>query len=345
MRVHATSSTLLFLAIAACIGPAQQARGQERSTVQAEQAATVFPPEYFAASAPANAYEMMQRLPGFVIVEADADVRGYAAAQGNVLIDGARPASKREDIGDLLKRIPAHGVERIELVRSGTAGIDMAGHALLANIVRRRDATTEAAIEAGVVASTDGWAAPQGQWEYGRRWDERALDLAIKLQPELDDDSGRGTIRTSDPDGVLLQQQQLENRTTNSQGEAGASWRQPLAQGRLTLTAAVRGEDVRSDTRITESGANSEVVDEREDLREVDIGARYVRQLGTHSTLELMATQQLGSLEALENSREDDETESFQQTTDTGESIGRIDLTHEWSSILSLAASLEGGTA
>lgn len=341
MRVHATSS-LLWIAIAACMAPTFQASAQTPAEPAPEQATAVFPVEYFAASAPANAYEMVQRLPGFAIVEADADVRGYAAAQGNVLIDGARPASKREDIGDLLKRISAESVERIELVRSGAAGIDMAGHALLANIVRRRDATTESAFQAGVVASTDGWAAPQAQWEYGRRWDERALDLAIKLQPELDDDSGRGTIRTRDPDGALLQDQQLDNRTTNNQGEASASWRQPLAQGRLTLTAALRGEDVRSDTRITESDESTEVVDEREDLREAEFGARFVRQLGTHSTLELMATQQLGWLESLEDSREEDEAETFQETTDTGETIGRIDLTHEWSPSLSLAASLEG---
>ena len=76
---------------------------------------------------------MLERLPGFSIVEADADLRGYAAAQGNVLIDGARPSSKREDIGQLLKRIPSASVERIELIRSGAVGIDMGGFAVLAN--------------------------------------------------------------------------------------------------------------------------------------------------------------------------------------------------------------------
>jgi hypothetical protein len=67
----------------------------------------VYTADYFAATSPANAYDMLQRVPGFNIVQADADVRGYASAQGNVLIDGARPSSKREDIGVLLKRVPA----------------------------------------------------------------------------------------------------------------------------------------------------------------------------------------------------------------------------------------------
>lgn len=106
---------------------------------------TEYPREYFAPNSPSNARDMIERLPGFSIVEADADVRGYAAAQGNVLIDGARPSSKREDIGQLLKRIRATSVERIELIRSGAAGFDLGGYPVLANVVRCRDATTESA--------------------------------------------------------------------------------------------------------------------------------------------------------------------------------------------------------
>ncbi|RYE78110.1 MAG: hypothetical protein EOO80_09285, partial [Oxalobacteraceae bacterium] len=191
-------------------------------------------PGYFDANSPANARDMIDRLPGFSLVEADADVRGYASAQGNVLIDGARPSSKREDIGQLLKRIPAASVERIELIRSGAPGVDMGGFALLANVVRKRDATTESAIEAGGIASTDGWSAPSAQVEYGRRWDGSALDLAVKYQPELDDDSGQGHIRSFAPDGMLLESASLETRSVKRNGETSASWRQPLAGGRLT---------------------------------------------------------------------------------------------------------------
>ena len=55
----------------------------------------VYPRDYFAATSASNAYEMLQRVPGFAIIDTDEDVRGYTAAQGNVLIDGARPSSKR----------------------------------------------------------------------------------------------------------------------------------------------------------------------------------------------------------------------------------------------------------
>lgn len=305
---------------------------------------TAYPADYFTAFSPAHARDMIERLPGFTLAEADADVRGYAAAQGNVLIDGARPSSKREDIGQLLKRIPAASVERIELIRSGTAGMDMTGYPILANVVRRRDATTEAAIEAGAVASTEGWLSPQGQVEYGRRWDGHALDLALKLEPELDDDSGRGRIRTFSPEGGLLGQSSLQTRTVNRESEASASWRQPLGGGRLTLTAAARGEHARADTRIdaVSGDARSENVRESEDSNGVEFGARFVKQFGGHSTMELMLTQQLGWLDGQEESIEDGERETFDESTDTGETIGHLELTHEHSQTLSFAASLEG---
>lgn len=307
-------------------------------------AGNVYAAEYFAATSPANAYDMLQRVPGFNIVQADADVRGYAAAQGNVLIDGARPSSKREDIADLLKRVPAAAVERIELIRSGTPGIDMGGFALLANIVRRRDAITEAAIEGGALASTDGWLAPLGQVEYGRRWDGRALDLALKYEPYLDDDSGQGSIRTFDPNGALLESAKLNTRTVKNSGEASASWRQPLAGGHLTLTAAARGERDRTDTQISAllPGSDDERVAEDEDSNEAEIGARFVRPFGTHSTLELMGSQRMGWLDSVERSVEGDDEESFEEKTRTGESIARADLTHAWSERLSFVGSLEG---
>lgn len=333
-----TRSLLWVLSLCACFPLAGLAQAPAADGI------TTYLPGYFAANSPANARDMLDRLPGFTRVEADADVRGYAAAQGNVLIDGARPSSKREDAGDLLKRIPFAAVERIELIRSGASGFDLAGHAVLANVVRRREATTEAAVEAGVVASTDGWLALMGQLEYGRRWQDRALDLSLKFDPELDDDSGNGSIRTFAADGGLLGESRLRTRATKRQDEASASWRQPWAGGRLTLTAAARGERTRTGTSIDAvlGDAGDQQVRETEDSREAEFGARFVRQLGGHSTMEMVLSQQLGWLDGKERSLEGAESESFDEKTDTGETIGHLELTHEHSRQLSLAASLEG---
>ncbi len=339
MRIATLPYRLLLMLIVQCL----LATGAWAQVTE-DQGVTRYDSDYFAANSPANASDMVARLPGFTVVEADADVRGYAAAQGNVLIDGARPSSKREDIGQLLKRIPAASVERIELIRSGASGMDLGGFAVLANVIRRRNATAESAVEFGGVASTEGWAAPMAQLEYGRRWDDRALDLALKFEPELDDDSGHGTIRSFDPEGRLAESATLDTRTIKRNSDASASWRQPLAGGHFTLTAAARGERALTDTQIAAvlPNSNDETVAEDEDLTEAEIGARFVRPLGAHSTLELMVSQRRGWLDNVERSLDGDDEESFEEKTDTGESIARLDLTHEWSERFSFSASLEG---
>ena len=77
-----------------------------------------YPPAFFAAQQPPSALDMVQRLPGFAFSAGDA-IRGYEGGGGNVLIDGQRPASKTDNLEELLRRIPAGQVERIDLIRGG----------------------------------------------------------------------------------------------------------------------------------------------------------------------------------------------------------------------------------
>ena len=343
MSIASRASWLVLATIAELSITPRTAQAQQPPAARGGDVSLYLPAD-FADNAPANAWDMLSRLPGFVTVDADEDVRGYAGARGNVLIDGARPTSKHEDAKTLLKRIPASAVARIELIRGGVPGIDMSGYALLANVVRRHDATSQSAIEAGMVAATDGWMAPKGQWEYGRRWDGHTLDLALKLDPELDDDSGRGHIDTFSPDGTRQQRERLDTRTIKNKAEASANWRQPLAGGQLTLTGAARGERARTDTRIDAlaPAEGSERVHENEDTNEAEAGARYVRQFGERTRLELMATRHQAWLDDRERSHEDGDDETFDENTRTAESIGRINLTHAWSDALTFNGSFEG---
>lgn len=343
-----TISSFIGLGLIMGLAMTPPARAQSHADSAVANDIDVYQRDDFTDAAVTNAHDMLLRVAGFRIVEADADIRGYAAALGNVLIDGARPASKRESIEALLERIPADSVERIELLRHGAAMTDMGGYPVLANVVRRRDAAVEAAVEFGGIASTEGWTAPQGQLEYTHRRGERTLDLALKIEPELDDDSGHGTIRTIAPDGTLLDDSGLDTRTIKLKHDASAGWRQPFAGGQLTLNAALRGERSQVDTVVVPHAATmsaeliDERVDEHEDFREAEAGLRFERNIGASTTLGVMVSQQLGWLDAHESAREDDGIETFEETTDTGESIGRIDLAHAWSPAWSLDAALEG---
>jgi hypothetical protein len=333
-RHHALLHACLLAAVACALPATAQTVGEVRSR-------TVYAADYFEDIAPANAYDMVLRVPGFTIVESDADVRGYAGATGNVLFDGARPTSKREDTGALLKRIPARAVERIELIHAGAPGIDMGGYAVLANVVRRSDASTAWAAEVGLSAATDGATEPRAKFEYGRRRGDTALDLSLKSDSEVDDDTGRGSIRTRE--GADMWRRSLDTRAIEREQEATVGWRQPLASGRLSLTGALRGDDVRTTTRIGASTVDdAERIHERERYREAEIGARFVRQFRGRTTFEAMASVQRGRLDKLERSREGDDDEHFVGETGSGETIARVGLTHARSDTLSFNAALEG---
>lgn len=343
MRIPVTAGAAVLLALSLAMRP-MPAAAQEREPATEAQGVNTFKAASFSAAAPANAYDMVVRLPGFTIVDADADVRGYAGARGNVLIDGNQPTSRRESIEDLLKRIPVAAVERIELIRGGAQGIDMGGHAVIANVVRQREAAVEMALQGGVAVAADGWAAPQGQFEYERRRDDRVLEFAVSVEPELDDDTGRGRIRAFAPGGTPVEDLDTDTRRINRQYASNASWKQPLSGGSLGLNAALRGEGVDETMQRSAHGTDMllEIAHETENMRELEVGGRFVRPFGDRSTLELLASQRRGRLDALSLSREGDGEERFEENTDSGETLLRIDLGREQSQRLRFSAALEG---
>ena len=93
---------------------------------------TVYPAAFFAPYNPVNASDMVARVPGFELKDGD-ERRGFASA-GNLLINGERPSSKTA-ASELLKRIPASNVTRIELLSGSSAGLDVRGQSQLVNVV------------------------------------------------------------------------------------------------------------------------------------------------------------------------------------------------------------------
>src|SRR4051812_1947608 len=56
----------------------------------------VYEAAYFQQFAPSTALEIVDRVPGFTIAAVDQDIRGFAQAAGNVVINGQRPSSKSD---------------------------------------------------------------------------------------------------------------------------------------------------------------------------------------------------------------------------------------------------------
>ena len=94
------------------------------TVTDADTGVTSYVPAFFLESTPANARDMVGRLPGFIFNGGNASTRGFAGSAGNVLIDGAGASTKSVSLNDVLQRIPVSNVERIEVIRGGAPGID-----------------------------------------------------------------------------------------------------------------------------------------------------------------------------------------------------------------------------
>src|SRR5690606_30027606 len=147
---------------------------------------------------------MVALLPAFTIAEGNADVRGYSGVAGNVLIDGQRPAGKTDTLEAILKRLPAARVARIELIRAGTAGYDMQGYALLANIILVKTGTIGGRIEAEQALYRHGLRAPRVSAQATFDGRGRVIDLFATVYREIDDEHGFGVRNRFASDGTPL---------------------------------------------------------------------------------------------------------------------------------------------
>jgi len=115
---------------------------------------------------------MVARLPGFEIRGGGGDERGFGQASLNILINSRRPSSKSSGANQILGRIPASNVERIEIVDGASLNIPgLSGQ--VANIIAKTGELS-------------------GSWEYAIRWEEGS-------QPQL----GDGEINVSGKRGNL----------------------------------------------------------------------------------------------------------------------------------------------
>ena len=98
----------------------------------------VYEAGFYHSFAPRTALDMINQTPGFALDANDGDEarRGFSGAVGNVLIDGQRLGAKSQSLRDVLGRVAAAEVLRIEVLRGSAIAGDASGAAVLANVVR-----------------------------------------------------------------------------------------------------------------------------------------------------------------------------------------------------------------
>jgi hypothetical protein len=300
-----------------------------------------FPASFFAEAQPATAYDMIQRVPGFMLDTGDADVRGLAGANGNVLLDGKWPAAKDDTLDSILKRIPASAVLRIDLIRGGAGGIDMRGQPVLANIVRRGDARLGGQVEATFGRYGDGRVAPSLRANVSRNGGGTLTEGSAFLYQSIDDEKGFGPRVRTNPDGSPREDATYDEHDTLRGAELSLGHERGFAGGRLQLNGSLKRlhERAHTDLAFLAPDPGLEQVLELETEDNAEIGAAWSRALGPALSLELTGLQRFNREDASERSDDEAEIEEVAERSRGGESVGRALL--RWQP--GTAFTLEGG--
>lgn len=301
----------------------------------------VYGPEFFANTALPTALDMVQRLPGFTLDVGNGDARGLAGNTGNVLIDGKPPASKTDGLGEILRRISAASVARIELIRGGAPGIDMQGRAVIANVVLKRTASTEKLVNFQSYIYRDGYIGPDVTLQLTHRDGDRRDEVSLEVLSDRTSSTAHGIRTRTDASGKLLQRHQLDLWDRDRTATLRASVQRAAGGGLLTVNGRLDYFDYPTSQTVTllqgtgSSGRASDLTHQWKG----ELGANWAKSLGEKGELELIALQRLGHTGYDSTTNAGGFVSTFGQQSRSGESIFRPIL--RWKS--SKALSFEGG--
>jgi hypothetical protein len=336
-----TNLTILSLVLLAAAPAIAQTAAEASSSVSA------YPASFFEANHPTTAYDMISRLPGFSFYSGS-QVRGFADAGGNVLIDGRRPTSKSDDLYSILARIPADQVERIDLIRGSTPGIDMQGYAMVANIIQKKTGGQQGALTfESNYAPGRGLYMPIIQLDQTWKKGERSLSVSFLegrgVNPFANGQHSRLDGAGSGGDCLSICHTPFFARSSSVWGKAEAVLNTPLAGGKMELHANINwGQNLYLQA---ESAATPELTDR---LRSSDanaqgeLGASYEWKPSKATTVTLIGLYQ-ASGDKGRQSYLSDSLQLSRQNNRYSESIGRVTVQHKHSDLLSVK--LEGELA
>lgn len=329
-------------ALAAAQPEATQAAPAPVATAAPESGVIAYPASFFANSGAATALDMVDRIPGFTFDKGSV-VRGLAGSGGNVLVDGEWPVSKNDTLDEILKRIPARSVARIEVIRGGAPGIDMQGRSVLANVVRSTNAGARGSVLVSSRVLRDGRVMnslrAEGQW----RWGKRSAELSMVLGKGPDDLLGDGPRVRYGPSGTPI-------LTSDVDGDGGGirkwligAYETPLAGGKLRVNGAYMLGPYSAETydRFT-SQPGLEYQYTTIDKLQAELGARYSRRLGEATSLEALLFQQWNNADTRDRFDGLTVRRNFRLDKQVRETVGRVHLRHALPNGLTLEEGVEG---
>ena len=315
-------------ALCALGGPAAAQNAPAPVADAAQQGVLAFEPAFFADARPDTALDMIARLPGFALDRGDSGTRGLAGTAGNVLIDGRHPSTKSDNLDQILGRISAAGVARIELIRGGAPGIDMQGRSVVANVVLIRAVTTERVIESNAYLYTDGYIGPSLSARWSRRAGDEQTEAAISGFTDRTDGTSEGFRRRYDAAGNLIQDADLVlwDRIRNLRATGAVQRR--VGGGLLRVNGLLSwfGNENSQDLLIQSGPGVDSFNDQQSDEVNGELGVSWARDLGPRTGLELTGLQRWSTDDYTGVSESSGDSSTFTADSTSGESIGRAIL-------------------
>jgi len=294
-----------------------------------EQGISVYPASFFADARPATANDMIARLPGFSLDNGLSSTRGFAGSAGNILIDGARPTAKNDDLFTILGRIPAANVERIELIRGGAPGIDMQGQSVLANVIRKKQDANQTILNANLGFMGSGQWAPYGGIEYhGQSGAWRYEASLTRVTQQWDDSPGEGYRVILAPGQAPVYDRAVYTGIIRTGWQAHGGLVAPLWGGEWNNNFTLQTTDYPSTLRYYGYGGSR--FDTITRLKTAEFGSHWQGGWGAVN-LETLVLQRLGHQEDSNTSLAPGSSSAFFSNKDTGETIGRVTARYSFS--------------
>lgn len=277
----ATTAALAFAAAAPALAETTRAPQTAESS---DQGVLVFAPDFFKDARPNTALDMVNRIPGFSVNDGDG-ARGFEGAVGNILINGARPASKNDTGSNVLGRTVATQVERIELVRGGAPGIEMQGYSVVANVILKTTSSREHILTTNASLFEGGQDLFGGSYQFTAREGDRTWGVTLSDGISSSDSNGAGYVVRTDANGNVLRNEQYYNDGYGGGNSIRGNYSSPFMGGKIDLTARYGINDWHNINRQTAPGVLRESFYDN-DGKSGEVGVVYTRPLSEKLKLE-----------------------------------------------------------
>ena len=312
----------LLLAAASPAAVAANSSAPPIASDAAGQSVIGYPASFFATMGVNTAYDMVLRVPGFSFDDGSA-VRGFAGAAGNVLIDGQRPASKTDDLVNILTRIPLAQVERIDLIRGGAPGIDMQGKSLVANVIRKTDEGFS-----GVVKLDAYWPAGvafdpgvhlEGTWRKG----DQVLTVAFAPSTGHLSSIGNGPHDIFGPAGQLLDFSHGLSSAPGTFYRASTTYESPLFGGKFRVNFALHSGPTGTVNIDNFQVAGLKIEHDHQNQTDLELGQHYERNLASGLDFEVLGLEHVDTAVSTSLFDTANDHQDFRLHNHGGELIGR----------------------